>query len=136
MAISDAPDGTMWVQVISVVVDTPIPPEPANETPAGGVARLATASTSYQTIKTWTIAPGKVGELRFVEMDSTYYDKTRFKLVIGATTFFTDLELGGSLSLDFGALKLAAGSVVTLSAKSSDLTAIVAWGDIIGKEIG
>lgn len=132
----DSPDWTIW-QIPAIEVEGEAQPEiAATETPWGGVLRLATSSTDYVTIVTATVNAAKTGKLRLVEMASDEYTRTRFKLVIGAMTFFEDLQLPESLSLDFGDLKLAAATVVTLSAKSSDGTAIVCYGDIIGKEIG
>lgn len=136
MTIKDAPDGTLWVQTVNVVVETPTPSEPAHETPIVDLHRLSTSSTSYGTVASWTISTGKVGILGFVEMESDAYAKTMFKLTIGGTAMFTDLQIAASLSLEFPDLRLAAASQVLLEAKSTDGTSINVDGDIIGKEIG
>lgn len=136
MAITDAPDGTLWVQQVSVVVSAPVPPEPANEVAAGDIGRYSGSATTYQELARWTVTAGKLGELKEVSMVTDEWEKTRWKLVIGATTVFTDLALQAILTLPFFDLRLAAATAVTLSVKSSDGTAIVADGSITGKEIG
>ena len=136
MAIQDAPDGTLWTEVISVVVDTPVPPSPAHEEAITKLARLTTSSTDYQTVVSWTVTVKKIGVLRFVEMESDDYEKTRFKLTIAGVEQFTDVQIEESLALEWPDVKLAAEAVVLLEAKSSDTTEVNVDGDILGKEIG
>ena len=136
MAIQDAPDGTLWTQIIDVVVNTPVPGAPAHETAITQLDRLTTSSTSYQTVVSWTVTAAKIGVLRFVEFMSDDYEKTRFKLTIAGVVQFSNLELGASLTLEWPDVKLAAGKIVKLEAKSSDATEVNVDGDILGKEIG
>ena len=136
MTIQDAPDGTQWVQVISVVVETPTPPSPAHEYPAGDVDRYSGNAAAYQEVAKWTVTAGRVGELKEVSMITDNYVKTTWKLVIGATTVFNDVVIQSVLTLPLFDLRLAAGTEVTLSCHSDGVTAIVADGSIIGKEIG
>ena len=136
MAIQDAPDGTVWTEIISVVLDTPVPPSPAHEEAITKLARLSTSSTSYQTVVSWTVTVKKIGLLRFVEMESDDYEKTRFKLTIAGVEQFTDVQIEESLALEWPDVRLLAGKEVKLEAKSSDGTAVNVDGDILGKEIG
>jgi len=136
MAIQDAPDGTQWVQVISVVVATPTPPGPAHEAAVTKLDRLTTSSTDYGTVVEWEVSEDKIGILRFVEFESDDYEHTRFRLTIAAEEQFTDIQIGASLTLEWPDVQLAAKSVVLLEAKSSDGTEVNVDGDIIGKEVG
>ena len=136
MAIQDAPDGTLWTEIISVVLDTPVPPAPAHEEAITRLKRLTTALLTYQTVVSWTVTAAKIGVLRFVEMESDNYEKTRFKLTIAGEEQFTDIEIGAALTLEWPDVKLAAGDEVLLEAASSDLTEVNVDGDILGKEVG
>ena len=136
MPIQDAPDGTQWVQVISVVVETPTPPEPAHETAAGGIGHYAGSDVAYQVVKSWTVTTGKVGELKEISFTGTVLAKTHWKVVIGALTFVTDLLIGAPLTIPFFDLKLVAATVVTVSCKSTDGSAINADASIAAKETG
>ena len=136
MAIQDAPDGTQWVQVISVVVETPTPSEPAHEVAAGGIGHYAGSDVTYQVVKSWTVTAAKLGELKEISFTGTVLAKTHWKVVIGALTFVTDLLLGAPLTIPFFDLKLAAGVVVTVSCKSTDGSSINADASIAAKEIG
>ena len=136
MGIQDAPDGTVWTEIISVVLDTPLPPSPAHEKAITKLARLSTSSTDYQTVVSWTVTVKKIGVLRFVEMESDDYEKTRFKLTIAGVEQFTDVQIEESLALEWPDIRLLAGKEVKLEAKSSDGTAINVDGDILGKEVG
>lgn len=132
----DYPDGVQVVMVAVTVNNVPVIPDPLTEAPAGNVGRYSGALTSYQPVASWTVAAGKTGKLTEVGLKSNNYPKTVWKLVIGTKTFLTDVTIGGALTLPFNDLSLAAAAVVTLSAKSSDGTAITADGDIVGKEVG
>lgn len=132
----DAPDGTLWVQQVNVVIDTPVPPEPANEVAAGDVGRYSGADTDYQTVASWTVAAGKVGELKEITVLSDDYDHTYLQITVGGVVFATDWIAQGTMPLIFEDLKLAAAAVVTVEAKSTDGTAIVVDAVITAKEIG
>jgi len=136
MAITDAPDGTLWVQQVSVVVEAPGPAAPANEVPAGDVGRYSGSATAYQELAKWTVTAEKLGELKEVSMVTDDYENTTWKLVIGATTVFSDLVIQAPLTLPFFDLRLAAATAVILSCHSDGATNIVADGSIVGKEIG
>ena len=136
MAIQDAPDGTLWVQHVSVVLETPTPPAPAHEYPAGNIGRYSGVDIVYQTVATWTVTADRLGELREVSMVTSRYDKTEWLLTIGATTVFTDILIQAPLTIPYFDLSLAALTVVTLSARSTDATPIVADGSIVAIEIG
>ena len=133
---NDAPDWMRQVLVNVIVESEPVTPAIGTESLVVQIDRLTTSSTSYATVVTWTVTANKVGELWFVEMMSDDYDHTQFKLVVGSTTIFTDLDLGTSLTIDCCQVKLEAGTVVTLSAKSTDGTEVNVDGDILGKEVG
>lgn len=136
MAIQDAPDGTLWVQHVSVVLETPTPPAPAHEYPAGDVHRYPGNAAAYQEVAKWTVTPDRIGELKEVSMVTDNYDKTTWKLVVGATTVFNDVKIQAPLTMPFFDLWLAASTVVTLFCHSDGVTNIVADGSIVGKEIG
>ena len=136
MAIQDAPDGTVWIQHVDVVVDTPVPGAPAHETAITRLARLTTSSTDYGTVVSWTVSEDTMGILRFVEMESDDYEHTRFKLTIAGEEQFTDMQIEASLALEWPDVKLDAEAVVLLEAKSSDGTEVNVDGDILGKEVG
>lgn len=136
MAIQDAPDGTLWVQYVSVVLEVPTPPEPAHEYPAGAVGRYSGKAATYQQVAKWTVTAGRVGELKEVSMVTDDYANTTWKLVVGATTVFTNVKIQAPLTIPFFDLRLAAGAAVTLSCHSDGVTDIVADGSIVAKEIG
>jgi len=136
MAIQDAPDGTLWTQIVDVVVDIPVPGVPAHETAITKLARASPASTTYVTVVSWTVTADTMGILRFVEMESDDYEHTRFKLTIAGELQFTDIQIESSLTLEWPDVKLAAGDVVLLEARSSDTTEVNVDGDILGKEVG
>ena len=132
----DAPDGVKLVTVSVVVNSEPIVPETTTEFLVLEVDRVTTTSTSYQTIVTHTVTAGKIFILCAAEMESDDYAHTYFKLEIGGVTIFTDKQFGNAYSPPIPALKLVAGTVVTLSCASTDGTSITVDGDIVGKEIG
>jgi len=136
MAIKDAPDGTLWVQQVSVVVAYPTPSEPALETPVAEVGRYSGSDTiSYHELASWTVSANKVGELKELSITSDTLDGTYFKIEVGSLTV-TNLKIGAPLTMPFKDLRLAAAVTIRLSAKSSAGAAIVADGSITGKEIG
>jgi len=132
----DAPDGVNLVAVSVVVSNEPVTPQPTTETLVLEVDRLTTTSTDYLTVVTHTATADTVFILTAVEMESTDYDHTKFQLAIAGSNVFTDLQVENPYSPPIPALKLVAGTVVTLSCKSADGTSITVDGDIIGKEIG
>lgn len=133
---SGAPDYIRLMQVAVTVAGTPVAPAAATERAAGGAGRYSGASTSYQTVASWTVASGKVGELKEVLIISDNYAKTSLQIVVGAITWGTAWLSQAAMPIIFEDLKLAAGDVVTVSAKSTDGTSIVVDGIITGKEIG
>jgi len=104
------------------------------EIPVAKVKRLATSSTVYVTLVTWELPTDRMGELSFVEMDSDNFASTRFKLEGAGKILFEDFQLSSALSLEFPVVRLAPGSAVVLSMKSIG-GEVVAYGDIVGKEI-
>lgn len=136
MPIQDAPDGTLWTQIVDVVVDIPVPGAPAHETAITRLKRLTTALLAYDIVVEWTVDDDAIGILRFVEFETDDYEKTRFKLTIAGEEQFTDIQIESSLTLEWPDVKLAAGDQVLLEAKSFDTTEVNVDGDILGKEIG
>lgn len=134
--MKDAPDGTLWVQHVTVVIDTPIPPEPANEVAAGDVGRYSGVDTEYQEVASWTVATGKVGDLKEITILSDNYAKTNLQVTVGDVVFATDWIIQGAIPLVFADLKLAAGKIVKVECRSTDGTAIIVDAVIVGKEIG
>lgn len=179
MAITDAPDGTLWVQQVSVTVDVPVPSTPptldvledikdvldviqaaiavieawafdtlqtdvasmedylvpATQEAAGAVGRYSGTATTYQTVASWTVETGKVGELKEITLLSDDYDHTHFKVTVGSIVFANNWLVQAAMPLIFEDLRLAAGSVVKVETKSTDGTAIVVDTVIVGKEI-
>ena len=134
--MKDAPDGTVWVQNVNVVVNLPTPSEPANENAAGGVGRYTGTATTYQTVVSWTVAADKIGELKEITILSSNYAKTNLQVTVGDIVFATNWVAQGAMPLIFEDLKLAAGKVVTVEAKSTDGTSIIVDAVITAKEIG
>jgi len=132
----DTPDWVTRVQVAVTVENIPVVPEATTEVAAGGIGHYAGTDQTYQTVKSWTVTGGKIGELKEVSFTGTVLAKTHWKVVIGALTFVTDLLLGAPLTIPFFDLKLAAETVVTVSCKSTDGTSINADASIAAKEIG
>lgn len=134
--MKDAPDGTLWVQQVDVVVDLPTPSQPANEQSAGGVGRYAGTDTDYQEVVSWTVTADKVGELKEITFLSDNYAKTNLQITVGAVVFATDWIVQGTIPLIFEDLKLAAGAVVKVECKSTDGTSIIVDAVIAAKELG
>ncbi|MBA7602862.1 hypothetical protein ES703_09958 [subsurface metagenome] len=136
MPIQDAPDGTLWVQHVNVVIDLPVPPAPAHEKAITKLNRKPIAAMAYAEVVSWTVDDETIGVLRFVEFETDDYEKTRFRLTIAGVLQFTDIQIESSLTLEWPDVTLAAGDEVLLEAMSSDATPINVDGDILGKEIG
>jgi len=132
----DSPDWITDVQVTVIVENTPVPSTPAHETAIIELDRLVTDDMEYDTVVSWTVTAARIGVLRFVEFETDDYDLTRFQLTIAGVVQFTDIQVEQTLTLELPDVKLAAGAVVLLEAKSSDGTEVTVDGDIIGKEIG
>jgi len=122
-----------WVRQVQVVITEA---EPKVEKAVTRLDRLTTTSTFYQEVVSWTVSTGKVGVLKLVAMESSKYDKTMFKLTIAGEVQFTDGEVLAPLNLQWPDVRLAAGSVVKLEAKSTDGTSVTVDGAITGKEVG
>jgi len=134
--MGDAPDWVTTVAVSVIVDNVPVIPEPAKEAPAGAVDVWEGDDADYQEVVSWKVTDAKVGELIEVSMITDDYETTQWKLVIGATTFFTDLVILSALTLPLGILRLAAATVVTLYAKSDGATTVSTCGSIVAKELG
>lgn len=136
MTIQDAPDGTLWVQHVSVIVEAPVPPEPAHQWAAGDTGKYIGSDTTYQEVASWTVTAARTGELKEILILSSNYAHTKIKITVGAVTWCEDWAPQGSMPIIFEDLKLAAGSVVKVEAKSYDSTAIEVDAIIVAKEIG
>jgi hypothetical protein len=134
--VKDAPDGSVWVQNVDVVVNVPTPSGPATEVAAGGVGRYSGTATTYQTVVSWTVAAGKLGELKEITILSSSYSKTVLQVTVGSVVFATNWTVQAAMPLIFEDLKLAAGEIVKVEAKSSDGTSITVDAVITAKEIG
>jgi len=114
-----------------------ITPSPAIQEAAGGVGRYSGNSTSYQTVKSWTVATGKRGELKEISLASTTLSHTAWKVTIGSATWLNNQVLDAILTIPFIDLLLVAGTVVKVEVKSDDVAnTINASVSIVGKEIG
>lgn len=134
--MKDAPDGSVWVQNVNVVVNTPTPSGPAVENAAGAAGRYTGTDTTYQTVVSWTVATDKLGELKEITILSSSYDKTNIQVTVGDIVFATSWVVQAAMPLIFEDLKLAAGKVVKVEAKSTDGTSITVDAVIVAKEIG
>lgn len=124
-----APD---WTRTVQVVITEG---QPKNERAAGDVGRYTGTDTTYQTVASWTVATGYIGELKEILILSSNYTKTQCQVTIGAITYATDWAVLSALPLIFEDLRLAAGTVVKVEAKSTDGTSITVDAAIVGKEI-
>lgn len=129
------PDWVTSIMVAVTVENKPIPPASTTETAAGGVGHYTGSDLTYQEVESWTVTALKTGELKEISFTGTVLAKTHWKVVIGAVTLFTDLLIGAPLTMPFFDLKLAAGTVVTVSCKSTDGSSINADASIVAKEI-
>lgn len=130
-----APDWVRTILISVLVNNQPVTPTSAIEIPAGGAGYYSGADITYQAVKTWTVTAGTTGELREVSIMSNNTAKTHWRVRINGISYLLDQLIGAPLTLPFNDLKLAAGSVVELHAKSLDGTAILAYASIIGKEV-
>ena len=125
-----APD---WTQKIEVTINAG---QPQVEQAAGGVGRYSGVAQTYQTVASWTVAAGKVGELKEILILSDTYAKTLLQVTVGGITWATGWVKLSAMPIIFEDLRLAAAAVVKVEAKSSDGTSIVVDAIIVGKEIG
>ncbi len=125
-----APDWTRAVQV-NIAAGQAL-----SEDAAGGAGTYSGVATTYQTVVTWTVTAAKTGELKEILLLTSNYAKTLIKVVIGTVTWCTGFAPQYAMPMIFEDLRLAAATVVTVSAKSSDGTAIVVDAIITAKEVG
>lgn len=130
------PDWVRMIQTVVTVENVPIVPEPATEYPIDSYGRLSTSSSSYQTLKEWTVTTDRVGILRSVELSCDNYAVAQFEIVVAGTTVMEDKYLPASFTKEWPDLHLSAGQAVTVSVKSDGATTIVAYCDINAKEVG
>lgn len=130
------PDWVRMVQVAVTVENVPVVPEAATEWAAGGARKLSPLTGTYQVVKSWTVTPGKVGELKEILILSDDYAHTEVKITVGAVTWCGEWTPTASMPVIFEDLKLAGGTVVKVEARSTDGTAIEVDAIIVGKEIG
>jgi hypothetical protein len=136
MAI-DAPDYVGWTQVVEIVSTTIVPASSATETPAIKTeGKITNTDQTYQTLATWTVTADKAGILYGIELYSSSFSKTRFRLTIGGVEQYTDVEWPTAVNHFFAEARLPAETVVLLEGKSSDGTSVDMWGIIEGKEVG
>lgn len=95
---------------------------------------IIAATSSYQTLASWTVASGRIGILSKVEMAAENYTNARFRLNINGKEKWTDKRLPDSLTLSFPELTIAGGHSVTIEGKSTS-GSFDMWGDITGKEV-
>jgi hypothetical protein len=125
-----APD---WTQKIEVTINQG---QPQVERSAGGVGTYTGTSTNYQSVASWTVAAGKIGELKEILIITDNYPKTKVQITVGVVTWCTDWSPTSAMPIIFEDLRLAEATVVTVEAKSSDGTSIVVNAIITGKEVG
>lgn len=105
------------------------------EIPISKIDRVATSSSQYVTLVSWELPTERHGELGSVDMDSDDFGTAIFKLEVAGKIVFENIQLSSSFSQQYPGVRLAPGSMVKLSVKSSDGTTVTAYGGIAGKEI-
>jgi hypothetical protein len=131
-----APDGVLMIQVAVTVENVPVVPAPAVEAAAGKVGRRTNATTGYLEVASWTVATGKVGDLKEILVLSSDYTLTYVKITVGSVVYATDWIVASALPIIFEDLKLAAGTVVKVECASTTGASITVDAAIVGKEIG
>lgn len=132
----DTPDFVTRIQVAVTVENVPIVPEPDTERAAGAVGSVITNEQDYTELAKWTVATGKVGELKHITIISEDYVRTYANITIGGVAWATAWSPTSCMPLVFEDLKLSAAQEVIVEIK------VVADGDIevnatiVGKEIG
>lgn len=128
-----------WVRAMEVVVvvdDAPVPTMPATEVAAGDIGNYAGTDQAYETVASWTVATGKVGELKEILIITDDYTKTEIRVTVAGVVQEAAWSPTTTMPLIYEDLKLEAGDVVLVEAQSSDGTAIDVDAVILGKEIG
>jgi hypothetical protein len=105
--------------------------------PVAIVGRYSGSDTSYKTVALWRI--GQMweldhGRLHRVDLSSSNYAKTRFRLTALGKVLFRDLELVASMPLEFPDNELPRGEEIKVECMSSDGTAISVVASITGSE--
>ena len=136
MAITDSPDFVRWQQIAVTVENEAVPEDVAYEHAATTLSTYEGTDTDYQTVVSWTVASDRIGILGSVELEADDYDYVRLRLTIAGEEQFADADIEAALTLEYPNLRLAAGAVVLLEAKSTDGTSIKVDGVILGKELG
>lgn len=133
---TDLPDYTKKIAITVTVDQEQVPETAATETAITALGRYSGTATTYQTVASWTVTAGKSGALRELAMESSSYTKTYFKVTIASVTQFEDKVVQAPFALAYPEVKLEAGAVVTVQAKSTDGTSITVDALITGKEVG
>ncbi len=123
-----APD---WIRRIEVMITAG---QPAKERAAGDAGSYTGTDTTYQTVASWTVATGYVGELKEILVLSSSYAKTQVKITIGDITWCTDWAPQSAMPIIFEDLRLEAAKIIKVEAKSSDTTSITVDAIITAKE--
>lgn len=105
-------------------------------TAAGGVGNYSGVLQTYQTVVTWTVTAGKVGELKEILIVTDDYDHTEIQITIAGVVWCTGWSPTSAMPIIFEDLRLAAAAVVLVEAQSDDGTAIDVDAIIVAKEIG
>lgn len=111
-------------------------PAPKTVTAISVTGRYSGILQDYQTVAEWEVSTGMVGDLEEVSLVTDQVAKTHWKLTIAGEEQWTDRLFYTSLAIPWrkGESEIAAGDKVTLEAKSTDGTAIIADGSISGTE--
>jgi hypothetical protein len=128
-----------WVRAIQVSVnigDITIVPTTTQQRAAGGVGRYSGSATTDQTVKSWTVAALKVGELKEISLASTTLSHVHWTVTVGSVVWLSDQALDAILTIPFADLLLVAASVVKVEVHSDDGSSINASVSIVGKEMG
>lgn len=103
--------------------------------PIANLNRYSGNDTDWQTLVTWTVSSGKVGDLHEISVTSDNDAKTRFKLTIAGTDMaIPDEEISTPFTLTWRRNEIAAAAVVIMQVKSSDGTTIAVDGILTGTE--
>lgn len=133
----DHPDGTGQSLQAELVGTTVVPVIAAAETPIVASQGLVTnTDQTYQALATWTVTAARNGLLYGVELYTSSWSKTRWRLSIGGVVKYTAVEWPTAVNHFFAEARLAAGTIVLLEGTSSDGTSVDMWGIIEGKEVG
>lgn len=122
-----------WTKLIEVTVNTG---QPANQAAAGDTGTYSGTNAAYQTVAAWTVAAGKTGVLVEILIISDDYDNTTIKVTIGSVTYCDGFAPKGAMPMIFESLRLSAGDVVTVYAKSNGVDTINVDAIITGIEVG